>query len=93
MARSIRDFCVECGGNFGILERDEQHRNTCTECIARLRPSSAGECSDCGRLIQIGEKYHLEWVLLCQNCVRHLNRHRDVQYKLNCVGSRHFARG
>lgn len=77
----LRQFCVECRGNFGILDRAEDAPNTCTECYVKLRPSWAGECDECRRVIQIGEKYHLRWAKLCAACVKKINRSREAYYE------------
>lgn len=81
-----RDFCVECGANFGIKERS-RFQNTCTDCLPLLRPAGLeATCEDCGRIIQIGEKFHLQWAVLCQPCVKKINRSREAHYVCDCVG-------
>lgn len=81
----LRDFCVECRGNFGILERSEAAPNTCVYCAANMRPSSFGECERCQRLIQRGDRIHLAWVKLCQKCAKQAARDNDMPVPCDTV--------
>ncbi|AMV31752.1 hypothetical protein VN12_06495 [Pirellula sp. SH-Sr6A] len=61
--------CVECGSDFAIVDRYEDF-STCKFCAEKLRISNAGECDECHRIIEPGEKYHMEWVKYCGKCAR-----------------------
>lgn len=46
---SRRQFCVECGLSFGIVDRSDWP-STCCDCAARMPPSAPYECEDCQRM-------------------------------------------
>lgn len=86
MVGQLKNFCAECGGSFGYLDRANDHPNTCSECMAKLRPASVGECDWCSRVIQIGEKYHMFNVKVCEQCVIKVPEDDRWLYDLNCKG-------
>lgn len=68
MATKKRDYCIECSLSFAVVDQHPDYRNTCTHCVERLRPSWLGECEWCGRIIEVGERYHLRWSKMCESC-------------------------
>lgn len=78
------DFCVECGVSFFLVDR-YRDLDTCTHCAAKLRPSEFGQCDECRRIIEKGQKIHLGWVKLCRPCVRRINRHDGMNYRTETV--------
>jgi hypothetical protein len=87
LMRSTREFCVECHRNFGIVDRSPKAPSTCVDCYAGLRPSVAGECDECRRVIQIGEQLHLEWACLCGKCAETRSRQNSSPYR--CTKATH----
>lgn len=85
MSRDRPEFCVECGLSFGLVDRFRGTLNSCVDCAAKLRPSSFGECEKCHRLIEIGDKIHLEWVKFCKECTRRYNRDEEMRLKCDTV--------
>jgi hypothetical protein len=85
--RTIREFCVECHANFGIAVRS-QYPNTCTDCLEKLRPASAGECEMCKQVIEIGDRYHLKWLKLCKPCAKQRGRADETTYACSSEGRR-----
>jgi hypothetical protein len=49
-----REFCVECGQRFGLVEPSEQHEETCVDCASRLG-RIIGVCQFCDRAITSGK--------------------------------------
>lgn len=64
-----QNVCVECRSDFAIVDRFGEF-STCRFCAEKLRISNAGECDECHRIIEAGEKYHMEWVKYCEKCAR-----------------------
>lgn len=64
----LRDFCLECHTNFGLAERSELSPNTCTDCLVKMRPSERGECTGCGKVLQIGESVLQRFTTMCFDC-------------------------
>lgn len=83
--RHLRDWCVECKGSFGILDRCELAPNTCVHCAANLKPSRFGQCEYCDRMIERGEKVHLGMVLLCRKCTEKYNWQNDCNLRCETV--------
>lgn len=73
---NVKDFCVECEISFVLVDRHSRATNTCTECAQKLRLSCFGECDNCRRVIEVGEKIHLKWAKLCGTCARKLSGYR-----------------
>lgn len=85
MSRDLPEFCVECGLSFGLVDRFQGTLSSCVDCAAKLRPSHFGECQRCHRLIEIGDKIHLEWVKYCSECTRRHNVENDARRKCETV--------
>lgn len=83
----VAAFCVECHLPFGLVDRSAVAPSTCAGCIAKMKPSYFGECERCKRIIEIGEKFHLEWVKFCGRCVKELRKEeeRERAYPRNTV--------
>lgn len=80
-----REWCIECGGSFGIRARCELAPNTCTDCAQTLRPSIFGECEYCQRMLQRGEKIHLGMVKLCRKCAEKYNWQNSCNLRCETV--------
>lgn len=81
------NFCRECGLSFVLVERSEVG-STCVLCLGKMLPPYK-QCDECKRAIERGERFHLEWSLLCNDCVHRLNRtlHRPPYYELTSIVS------
>ena len=62
----IPAFCVECELSFDLVDRSH-FPSTCCGCVAKLAESYFC-CDRCKRVIEVGEKFHLEWVCYCLEC-------------------------
>lgn len=80
------EFCVECHVSFGIADRSEMAPSTCGECYSRLNPSRFGECNRCERVIEVGDRFHLEWVKLCKACSVEYEKERGIACRCETVG-------
>ena len=88
MCRTL-DYCRECGMSLSLLGRSEEAPNTCPDCAAKLRVSFFGECEECNRVIEVGEKIHLQWKKLCGYCAKREEKIFDLSLPTNTVA---FAR-
>jgi len=78
-----RSHCIECGLSFGLQERSEEIETTCVECLEKLRGRLIA-CHGCGRAIEAEhERHHVEWTILCADCVRDGNQFAGVKRALN----------
>lgn len=53
-----RCACVECKTDFYLVPPYAPDRSTCEECYAKLKPSTAGECTHCNRIISVGDRFY-----------------------------------
>ena len=81
----VLGFCFECHVSFVLVERFPDAPNTCTQCAEKLRPSTYGECEECHRIIEKGERFHLEWTKWCVDCTRKINRRDGEKYKCESI--------
>lgn len=70
---------------FGLVERDARAANTCRDCAEKINPSWLGECERCQHIIAVGDRYHLEWLLLCAGCAREVEKERGGSYRLSSL--------
>lgn len=86
---SEKTHCVECRLSFGLVDRSEPAPNTCTDCAAKMTPSIFGECEQCCRMLQVGDRMHLEWVKLCRRCAKRPRLQSDRKLRTEKIPAYH----